>query len=88
MSGAENVLPFIGTLLQIMAWLIIARALLSWFPNARGNALVDVLYQITDPILIPLQRVVPRIGMIDISPMIAVFVLFILGSAMGGRATI
>jgi len=68
-----------GYLLMVMGYLIVARALLSWFPNARGNMFVQVIYQLTDPIIIPLQRVVPRIGMIDISPMVAVIILFGLG---------
>jgi len=61
--------------LQLLVWLIIARSLMSWFPNARQNRIVELLYQITDPILLPLQRLVPRIGMIDISPIVAVLIL-------------
>lgn len=79
----STVLQFIGLVLYIMGWLVIARSLLSWFPNARRNALVDIVYQITDPILLPLQRIVPRIGIIDISPMIAVIILFVLSAALG-----
>jgi YggT family protein len=37
-----------------------------------------VLNEITEPILAPLRRVVPRIGMIDITPMVAIFVLYII----------
>jgi len=65
----------INALLYVMIWLIIARSLMSWFPNARQNRIVDLLYQITDPILLPLQRIVPRLGMIDISPIVAVLIL-------------
>ena len=61
--------------LQAMMWLIIGRSLMSWFPNARRNQIVQLLYQITDPILVPLQRLVPRIGMIDITPIVAVLIL-------------
>jgi YggT family protein len=79
----ETVLPLIGLVLYILGWLVIARSLLSWFPNARGNALADIVYQITDPILLPLQRIVPRIGIIDISPMIATILLFVIAAALG-----
>ncbi len=64
--------------LYVLVWLIIARSLMSWFPNARQNRIVDLLYQVTDPILLPLQRLVPRIGMIDISPIVAVLILIAL----------
>ena len=82
MTG-DDLLVIIGTFLRIMAYLIIARALTSWFPDSRNHPIVQILYQITDPILVPLSRIVPRIGMIDISPMIAVIVLFILAEAFG-----
>jgi len=74
----RDLFQFVGYLLQVMAWLIIARSLMSWFPNARGNRIVELLYQVTDPILVPLQRLIPRIGMIDISPIVAVLILIVL----------
>ena len=83
MTSGETLLQFIGYLFYLMGWLIIARALLSWFPNARGNMIVEVIHQITDPVMIPLQRLIPRIGMIDISPMIAVIVFFTIANALG-----
>ena len=75
----------ITTVLDIMMWLIIARSLTSWFPNARHNRIVEVLYQVTDPILVPLGRLIPRIGMIDISPMVAVLVLIALRAWLDSR---
>ena len=80
---------FLGELvsffLYVMMWLIIARSLTSWFPNARHNRIVEVLYQVTDPILVPLGRLIPRIGMIDISPMVAVLVLIALRAWLDSR---
>lgn len=61
-----------------MAYAIIARSLTTWFPSARNNPLIKMLYQITDPILIPLSRVIPRAGMFDFSPMVAVIGLIFL----------
>lgn len=74
----ETLFQLITGLLQVLIWLIIARSFMTWFPNARGNPIVEILYQITDPILLPLQRLVPRIGMIDISPIVAVLILIVL----------
>ena len=62
----------------MLGFLIIARALLSWFPNIQGHILVQIVRQLTDPMLVPLQRVVPRVGAFDFTPMIAVIVLFTL----------
>ena len=71
----DSLSQLVTSFLQVMIWLIIARSLMSWFPNARRNQIIELLYQITDPILVPLQRLVPRVGMIDISPIVAVLIL-------------
>lgn len=54
---------------------IVVRALLSWFNLPPTNPLVTLLYDITEPILAPLRRVVPRIGMIDITPIVAIILM-------------
>jgi YggT family protein len=41
-----------------------------------------ILNEITEPILAPLRRVVPRLGMVDITPMVAILVLFAIGRAL------
>jgi YggT family protein len=51
------------------------RALLSWFNLPPGNRLVILLYDVTEPILAPLRRVVPRIAMIDITPLVAILLM-------------
>jgi YggT family protein len=65
-----------------MAFAIIARSLSTWFPAARNNPIVQILYQITNPILIPISRIIPKAGMFDFSPMIAVLVLFFLSDRL------
>ena len=77
-----QVARFISYLLYLLAWLIIARSIISWFPNIQGNTFVQILRQITDPILVPLQRIVPRVGMFDFTPTIAIIVLFVLAAAI------
>ncbi len=71
-------LYFINALFTILFWAIIGRSLLSWFPVRPGNPffqLALVLHQITEPILGPLRRIIPTIGMIDISPIVALLLL-------------
>jgi YggT family protein len=74
----SDLLGIVGTAFQLMAYAIIARSLTTWFPSARNNPLVIIIYQITDPILIPISRVIPRLGMFDFAPMVAVIGLFVL----------
>ena len=70
----------IGLLINLLAFAVLGRALISWFNLPPDNPIVVILYQITEPILAPLRRVVPRFGMLDLTPMIAMFVLFTLSS--------
>ncbi|GIT18972.1 MAG: YggT family protein [SAR202 cluster bacterium] len=81
---SNELLAYIGWLLRIYGYLIIARALTSWFPDARRHPIVQLLYQITDPIMIPASRFIPRIGMIDISPMIVILILFWISRQLTG----
>jgi len=74
----QFLLYFVNALFTILFWAIIGRALLSWFPLRPGNPfypLALILHQITEPILGPMRRIIPTIGMIDISPIIALLLL-------------
>ena len=57
---------------------IFARIILSWFPTSGKNPIVVFVYAVTEPILAPIRRVVPRFGTIDISPMIALISILII----------
>ena len=41
-----------------------------------------ILDDITEPVLAPLRRVVPRFGMVDVTPMVAILVLFVIQQAL------
>ncbi|GAG42909.1 unnamed protein product [marine sediment metagenome] len=69
---------FIEFFCQALAFIIFIRAILSWFPVSRYNPIVVFLDYITEPILAPLRRVIPRIGMIDITPMVAIIILLVI----------
>ena len=64
--------------LQILWFAIFARAIISWFPIDQSGPVVRALDAITEPILEPLRRVVPRVGMIDITPMVAIILIFVI----------
>ena len=66
----------IKAFLVILIAAIFIRVILSWFPTAN-NPLVALVYQLTEPILLPLRRVVPRVGMFDFTPTIALIILFL-----------
>lgn len=75
----------INGLFELLYFLLITRILLSWFPNINWyNQPFKFLRDITDPILIPFRKIVPAIGGIDLSPMVAFLFLNILQSLILG----
>lgn len=70
-----NIKVIIALLCNVLTILIVARALMTWFPIRHDNAFEVFLNRVTEPFLSPIRRVIPHIGMIDIAPMVAVLVL-------------
>ena len=67
----------VAQLLQLYSICLFGRIILSWFPLAPGGAMATVfgvLYNLTEPVLGPVRRLLPSVGMIDLSP-IVVFIL-------------
>ena len=66
----------LSTFLQIYVVLMIFRVPLSWFPNINWyDPPFSILSQLTDPYLNLFRSIIPPLGGIDFSPMIAFFVL-------------
>ncbi|MEM1020144.1 MAG: YggT family protein [Pseudomonadota bacterium] len=71
------------TLLMLYAWAIIISAIISWLIafnviNTRNQfvyAVTDILHRITAPVLRPLQRIIPDLGGVDISPLILYLII-------------
>jgi len=66
---------FIDLLFNALSLAIIIRVLLSWFRLNPYHPLVSFFHQITEPILAPLRRVIPPIGVLDITPLVALVLL-------------
>ncbi|MEZ4617087.1 MAG: YggT family protein [Caldilineaceae bacterium] len=66
----------LALVIQLYTFLILARVLITWIPNLDPyHPAVQLLRQVTDPVLEPAQRLIPPLGMIDISPIIVLFAL-------------
>jgi len=65
---------------------IVVRSLLTWFPVSRDNQYVRLLNTVTEPLLDPVRRLLPRTGMFDFSAMIVMVLLFVM-IAVVRRAT-
>ena len=68
-------ITFLSILFEILNIAIIARVLTSWMNIRPDHPIVEFLYQITEPILGPLRNLIPPIGMMDISPIVAIILL-------------
>lgn len=75
-----------GDLLQMIGWLlngaitillvlIIARIVFSWLPFLRDGRLMWTLYKLTEPIMGPFRKIVPPLGMFDLSPILLILLL-------------
>jgi YggT family protein len=66
---------FLAILLQILLVAILVRVVLTWFPVDPSNPIIRVLFEVTEPVLAPFRRVIPKIGMFDLSPIAAMLVI-------------
>lgn len=65
-------------LFTIAYWLLVIRILLSWFgvdPQTTLNEVLRALWALTEPILVPFRKLPVRIGMLDLSPIVAFIAL-------------
>jgi len=76
---------------QILAYILLAaiflRVIFSWIAFDPRNPLYQVVHEITEPILAPIRQFMPRIGMIDLSPMVASFLLILIAQAAARALT-
>jgi YggT family protein len=64
-------------LFEVYAVILLARVLLSWVQVDPNNPLVKIIYQLTEPLLAPIRRILPQSGGVDFSPMVALVVLLV-----------
>mgnify|MGYP001049295274 CR=1 FL=1 len=69
------VFSLLQKLIQLYSYALIIYILMSWFPNARGSSIGQFFAKICEPYLEPFRRIIPPIGMMDISPIVAFLVL-------------
>ncbi|WP_036605384.1 MULTISPECIES: YggT family protein [Paenibacillus] len=77
MSSLElTIVEYVHYLFQIYWWLVIIYVLMSWVPNVRSSFIGEIIGKIVEPYLSIFRRIIPPIGgVLDISPIVALFVL-------------
>lgn len=72
---------FVSTVCRVLEWILIIRIVLSWVgvsPHTHYNEILGAIYQVSDYIMIPFRRIPLRIGMLDLTPILAFMVLHII----------
>jgi YggT family protein len=64
-------------LFEMYSFILLARVLISWFQIDPYNPIVRLLYQLTEPLLAPIRRLLPQTGMIDFSPIVGFIVIMV-----------
>ena len=68
-------ISFIHIAFEILTYIIFIRVILSWFPHNPYQPLIKLIYQISNSVLSPIRNSISPIGGIDISPIIAIFMI-------------
>ncbi len=74
----RSFIQLVDLLLTVYIWIIIARAIISWVNPSPFHPVVRFLYRTTEPVLAPVRRIIPPIAGIDISPVIVIFIIFVI----------
>lgn len=82
--AAELLRVSLGNFIQIYLLLLIVRILLSWFQTADwAMQIMGFLSPVTDPYLNLFRSFIPPLGGIDLSPIVAIFLLQTVGGVLG-----
>ena len=65
----------VNLLFDLLTLAIFLRIMLSWIPVNPYGRFMQILYQVTEPVLAPFRRIIPPLGMVDFSPIVALMVL-------------
>jgi YggT family protein len=79
---ADTLVSVVNFVAGALNLLIIARILMSWLPISPWHPLVRVLRTIVDPILRPFRRILPSLGGIDFSPLVAIVVIYFISQLL------
>ncbi|HLW60435.1 MAG TPA: YggT family protein [bacterium] len=82
-NSVVDLIAIVDRAVQLLSILVFVRALLSWIPSVDyRHPLISLIVRITDPILQPVRRLLPPMGGLDLSPLIAILLLNLAGQLL------
>jgi YggT family protein len=79
---AGTLVTFISILANVLFFAILIRALMSWIMPNDTSGISRVLQDVTEPVLAPIRRVLPPVGGIDFSPLLAMVLLQVVSQVL------
>jgi len=73
-----RIVELLGGLLTIYKYILLASVVVSWVNADPYNPIVNFIYKVTDPLLRRIRRYMPDTGMLDLSPLVAFGVIYII----------
>ena len=88
----QNLVPLLGialmallqSIIQLYTWALILVVIISWVAPGSYHPGAQLLAQITEPLLRPIRQFMPATGGLDLSPMVLMLLLFIIGRVIAG----
>jgi YggT family protein len=71
----QLLINFVSLFLDLLSFAILARIILSWVNSPGAYKIKMFINDITDPVLVPFQKPIFKVGMIDLSPMVVLILL-------------
>ena len=78
----EFIHRFVEVLSIILHVAILGRVIISWLPISPEHPISVILHQVTEPILGPIRRVLPKLGMLDFSPIVAILLIVVIQNVL------
>ncbi|GGC70070.1 YggT family protein [Marinobacter halophilus] len=69
------VLNVLGLIVKIYFWSVIAVVVVSWIAPQSGHPAIQLVAQITEPVMRPVRKIMPSMGGLDLSPIIVFLIL-------------
>lgn len=73
-----SIATLLNNLIQLYILVLLARALMSWFDPGFRSAIGRVVFQLTEPVVEPVRRIIRPMGGLDLSIMVTMFLCIIL----------
>lgn len=77
-----GVADLLNQIINLIFWLVLVRVIMSWVNPTMNSPFMLVIYQVTEPVMAPIRRILPPMGGIDLSPVLLIIGLQFLMMAL------